>query len=66
MTMTSLTDPTPEDDDTFPPAYRELVEPSQPSPKLIRAWALERGLVVGKRGRIPADVQLAYQEATRS
>jgi hypothetical protein len=32
----------------------------------MRAWALERGLVVGKRGRIPADVQLAYQEATRS
>jgi hypothetical protein len=64
--MTSLTDPTPEDDDTYPTPYRELVEPSQPSPKAMRAWALERGLVVGKRGRIPADVQIAYQEATRS
>jgi hypothetical protein len=64
--MTSLTDPTPEDDDTLPPAYRELVEPSQPTPKAIRAWALEKGLVVGKRGRIPADVQLAYQESTQS
>ena len=62
----NLTDPTPDDDDAFPPAYRELVEPSQPSPKAVRAWALERGLVIGKRGRIPADVQLAYQEATRS
>jgi hypothetical protein len=56
----------PEDDDTFPPAYRELIEPSQPSPQVIRAWALERGLVVGKRGRLPGDVVLAYQEATRS
>ena len=62
----NLTDPTPEDDDLFPPAYRELVTPSQPTPKAIRAWALERGLPVGKRGRIPADVVLAYQEATRS
>jgi hypothetical protein len=64
--MTSLTDPTPEDEDIYPPAYRELVEPSQPTPKAIRAWALEKGLIVGKRGRIPADVQLAYQESTRS
>jgi hypothetical protein len=62
----NLNDPTPEHDDTFPPAYRELVEPSQPAPKAIRAWALERGLVVGKRGRLPGDVVLAYQEATRS
>jgi hypothetical protein len=64
--VSTLTNPDHQDDDTYPPAYRELVEPSQPSPKLIRAWALERGLVVGKRGRIPADVQLAYQEATQS
>jgi len=56
--MTSLTDPTPEDDDTNPPAYRELVEPSQPTPKAIRAWALEKGL--------PVDVLLAYQEASQS
>jgi hypothetical protein len=32
----------------------------------MRAWALEKGLVVGKRGRIPAEVQIAYQEANRS
>lgn len=54
---------TPEDDDTYPPAYRELVEPSQPTPKALRAWALEKGLPVGQRGRIPADVVLAYQQA---
>ena len=48
----NLTD-TPDDDDTYPPAYRELVEPSQPTPKAIRAWALEKGLVVGKRGKLP-------------
>ena len=59
----NLTD-TPEDDnDSYPPAYRELVEPSQPTPKAIRAWALDKGLPVGKRGRIPADVVLAYHEA---
>ena len=62
----SLTDPTPEDDDAYPPAYRELLEPSQPTPKAIRAWALEKGLPVGKRGRIAGDVVLAYQESTRS
>lgn len=61
----NLTDPTPDDDDTYPTPYRELVEPSQPSPKAIRAWALTKGLHVGKRGRIPADVELAYNEATR-
>ena len=62
----NLTDPTPEDDDSYPPAYRELVEPSQPSPKAIRAWALSRGIYVGKRGRIPADVELAYMQARQS
>ena len=61
----NLTD-TPEDDDTYPPAYRELVEPSQPTPTAIRAWALAKGLHVGKRGRIPADVALAYNEARQS
>ena len=61
----NLTD-TPEDDDSYPPAYRELVEPSQPTPKAIRAWALAKGLHVGKRGRIPADVELAYNEARQS
>ncbi len=58
------TEPDPvEDDDSYPPAYRELVEPSQPTPKAIRSWALERGLAVGKRGRIPGDVELAYIQA---
>jgi hypothetical protein len=51
-----------EDDDTFPPAYRELVEPSQPTPKALREWATARGLLVGRRGRISGDVRLAYQE----
>lgn len=43
--------------------------PSQtptPSPQAIRAWAREKGLPVGNRGRIAADVQLAYQEANQS
>lgn len=62
----NLNDTPAEDDDTYPPAYRELVEPSQPTPKAIRAWALEKGLHVGKRGRIPADVSLAYNEARQS
>ncbi len=58
----NLTD-TPDDDDSYPPAYRELVEPSQPTPKAIRDWAKATGLHVGKRGRIPADVELAYMQA---
>ena len=53
----------PEEDDNFPQPYRELVEPSGPSPKAVRAWAIARGLPVGKRGRVPADVTLAYQQA---
>ena len=61
----NLTD-APEDDDNYPPAYRELVEPTQPTPKAIRAWALAKGLDVGKRGRIPAHVELAYNEARQS
>ena len=52
-----------EDEDSYPPAYRELVEPSQPTPKAMRAWALEKGLFIGQRGRIPADVRKAYLEA---
>ena len=56
--MTSLTSE-PADDD-FGTPYKELVTPSQPTPSAIRAWALERGLPVGKRGRIPSDVALAY------
>lgn len=65
--MTEFNAPVPpEDDEDFPPAYRELVEPSQPSPKVVREWALTRGLPVGKRGRISADVTLAYQQAHRS
>ena len=55
----------PEDEDAYPPAFRELVEPSQPSPKAMRAWAMEKGLIVGKRGPVPADVQLAYEASTR-
>ena len=48
------------DKDDFGTPYKELVTPSQPTPSVIRAWALERGLPVGKRGRIPSDVALAY------
>ena len=65
MTL-NLNDSPAEDEDSYPPAYRELVEPSQPTPKAVRAWALERGLYVGKRGRIPADVTLAYNEARQA
>jgi len=57
----SLTSEPAEDD--FGTPYKELVEPTQPTPRAIRAWALERGLPVGKRGRIPSDVVLAYELA---
>ena len=66
MSIITFNDSPAEDDDTYPPAYRELVEPSQPTPQAGRAWALERGLYVGKRGRIPADVTLAYNEARQA
>jgi hypothetical protein len=36
------------------------------APKAIRAWALEKGLPVGTRGKLPVDVLLAYQEASQS
>lgn len=62
----NLTDTPEDDDDNYPPAYRELVEPTQPTPKAIRAWAKGVGLHVGKRGRIPADVELAYLQARQS
>lgn len=39
--------------------------PTAPSPKLLRQWALAKGLPIGKRGKIPADVVMAYREATR-
>jgi hypothetical protein len=33
-------------------------------PKLIRAWAIENGIAVPARGRIPVDVERQYNEAT--
>lgn len=53
------------DHDYEPTPWRELAEPTMPSPKLIRQWALSKGLPIGKRGKIPADVVMAYREATR-
>ena len=51
------------EDESFPPAYKELAEPTHATPNAIRAWALIKGLPVGKRGPIPADVALAYIQA---
>jgi nucleoid-associated protein Lsr2 len=34
-------------------------------PKLIRAWATDNGIAVHARGRIPSEVELQYNEATR-
>ena len=65
--MTEFNAPVPPEDDVdFPPAYRALVEPTNPSPKLVREWANAEGLSIGKRGRIPADITLAYQRAQQS
>jgi Lsr2 len=33
-------------------------------PNLIRAWAIENGIAVPARGRIPVDVERQYNEAT--
>jgi hypothetical protein len=56
----------PDDDESFPPAYKELAEPTHATPNAIRAWALIKGLPVGKRGPIPTDVALAYEQARES
>ena len=50
-------------DDDFGTPYKELVAPSQPTPRAIRAWALEVGLPVGKRGKLSDDLILAYDQA---
>lgn len=55
-----------DDDEPFAPAYKELAEPTHATPNAIRAWALIKGLPVGKRGPIPADVALAYEQARQS
>jgi hypothetical protein len=34
-------------------------------PKVIRAWAIDNGVAVPTRGRIPRSVELQYQEATQ-
>jgi hypothetical protein len=56
----------PDDDESFPAAYKELAEPTHATPNAIRAWALIKGLPVGKRGPIPTDVALAYEQARES
>ena len=38
----------------------------QRDPKTIRAWAVEKGIEVPTRGRIPADVARQYNDAHRS
>lgn len=35
-------------------------------PKAIRRWAAETGIEMPARGRIPADVELQYNEATQA
>ena len=35
-------------------------------PKVIRAWAVANGIDVPARGRIPADVERQFNEATRT
>jgi hypothetical protein len=37
-----------------------------PSPKDVRAWAVEQGLDVPSRGRIPAEISDAYASAHQS
>ena len=54
------------EDESFPPADKELAEPTHATPNAIRAWALIKGLPVGKRGPIPADVALAFEQARQS
>lgn len=52
-------------EETFAPApLRDLAfEPPAVRPAEIRAWARDQGLDVPERGRIPADVRVAYEHA---
>jgi hypothetical protein len=47
-----------------------LVEPvssaRRPDPALVRAWARREGITVGDRGRLPALLFTAYEEAHRA
>lgn len=53
-------------EDTFASAPLPGAEPGSapgPQPAAIRAWARDRGLAVPDRGRIPAGVRTAYEQA---
>ena len=51
------------DETRMDPAFAvEVKATTRPSAAVIRAWAAERGLDVGRRGRIPADVYQRYAE----
>lgn len=41
----------------------EPVAAPEPDPKAVRAWAAENGVEVSAKGKIPADVNAAFQAA---
>lgn len=48
---------------TDEPVAPETPQAVQPDPKAVRAWAADQGIDVPAKGRIPADVNEAYQAA---
>lgn len=44
-------------------ASNSTASASEPSPSEVRAWGLEQGYDLPKRGRIPEDVREAYDAA---
>jgi hypothetical protein len=43
----------------------KLPEPPSIDPKVIRAWAIDKGMEVPQRGRIPQAITQAYLEAVK-
>lgn len=37
-----------------------------PDPAVVRSWALQNNIEVGKRGRLPASLVARYVKSTRS
>lgn len=48
---------------TVPPSLDEDV--AAPDPAVVRAWAAQNGIQVGKRGRLPASLVARYVKSTR-
>ena len=47
-------------------AARAAARPSGPNPSVVRAWAKDQGIEVKDKGRVPAELVVRFQDASRS